>query len=143
MTERNTKVYTVISTLNMSTESFVCQPACMVFKGSESNREFDNGTKKAKVNLSFHCVNACGVSGGTDPVILAVATRWTCLVSFMSSYFTSGRSAFGTHWAGDLVGPRVSLDVSEEGNPFVHANNRILNCPVLAKALCRMQQPHS
>jgi len=49
-------------------------------------------------------------SGGADPHILDLCTRWRQVVSFMSQPLYPRERAPGTHMIGGWVGPRANLE---------------------------------
>jgi hypothetical protein len=71
--------------------------------------------RKAKVKLSLrflteHHAIKTYYSGGTEPRILDLGTRWRWVVSFTHWPLYPTERAAGTHWIGGWVGPRAVLD---------------------------------
>jgi hypothetical protein len=64
--------------------------------------------------ICLYILNFCYLQTST---ILDFGTRWRWVVSFTSRPLPSPRErAISTHWVGDWVGPRASLDVMEQRN---------------------------
>jgi hypothetical protein len=78
-----------------------------------------------KIKLSYTCTCHEDIlgSGHTDPLIHNLRTRWEWAVSFTSKPLYSRERVFGTHWIGDCVGPRPSLDVWVRDKSLAFARN--------------------
>jgi hypothetical protein len=56
------------------------------------------------------CLEGVWGNGCIDPRFLDLGTSWRRVVSFTPRLLYPSERASGTHWIGDLVGPRVGLD---------------------------------
>jgi hypothetical protein len=75
---------------------------------------------KVKVKLTLcltehHAMKAYLRSGGIDPRILDLCTRWSWVVSFTPRLLYSQVKSPSTHWIGGWVGPKAYLDTVVKG----------------------------
>jgi hypothetical protein len=57
--------------------------------------------------IKYHAMNTCWGSGGMDPPVHHLGSRWRWVVRFtLLSIYSRGRTP-GTHWMGGSVGPRA------------------------------------
>jgi hypothetical protein len=79
-------------------------------------------------------------SGGIDPCILTLSTRWKWSNS-RPGRFTHGKRAFDAHWIGGWEGPRARLDSTEKRKIPCPCRELNTGRPVPSPGLYRLSYP--